>query len=77
VSWGGTLIVSTLGGARIEVPLDRAPSPNVLVALSVFNVGGELVLRAELDEVAGTVRDACVAHGYDRITWLDAYTPLV
>jgi hypothetical protein len=77
VNWGGTLVVTTFGGARLEVPLDRPPSAGVLAVLSLYNIAGEFVLRAELDEVAGTVRDAVQAHGYDRITWLDAATPLV
>jgi len=77
LTWGGTLVVSTLGRARVELPMDGPASAGVLVLLSVFNVAGELVLRNESDRIAGTVRDACVAYGFDRIAWLDARTPLV
>jgi len=77
LTWGGTLVVSTLGQARVELPMDGPASAGVLVLLSVFNVAGELVLRNESDGIAGTVRDACVAYGFDRIAWLDARTPLV
>ena len=77
LNWGGTLVVSTLGQARVELPMDGPASAGVLVLLSVINVAGELVLRNESDRIAGTVRDACVAYGFDRIAWLDARTPLV
>jgi hypothetical protein len=77
LSWGGTLVLTTFGGARIEMPLDRAPSANVVVLVSVFSIDGELVIRSENEEIAGTVRDACLAYGFDRITWLDTRTPLV
>lgn len=74
--WGGALIVETVGGARVDVPLDREPAAGILVALSVSNVGGELVLRDEHELVTGTLRDACLAHGFERITWVDPFTPL-
>ena len=77
LTWGGTLVVSTLGHARVDLPVEGPASAGVLVLLSVFNVAGELVLRNESDRIAGTVRDACVAYGFDRIAWLDARTPLV
>jgi len=77
LNWGGTLVVSTLGQARVELPMDGPASAGVLVLLSVINVAGELVLRNESDRIAGTVRDACVAYGFDRIAWLDGRTPLV
>ncbi len=77
LTWGGTLVVSTHGQARVDLPVEGPASAGVLVLLSVFNVAGELVLRNESDRIAGTVRDACVAYGFDRIAWLDARTPLV
>jgi uncharacterized protein involved in tellurium resistance len=75
--WGGTLVLTTFGGARIEVPLDRPPSSGVLVVASLYNIDGELVIRAELTDVAGTVRDAVGAFGFDRIGWVDPRTPVV
>jgi hypothetical protein len=64
----------------LEVPLDAASGPHpagVLVALSVLAVDGELVLRAENELVPGALRDACTAHGFEEITWVDTQTPLV
>ncbi len=77
LNWGGTLVVTTFGQARIEVPLEHAPSPYVNVLLSAYNIDGELVLRSEAEEINGSVRDAVGAYGFSRITWLDARTPLV
>jgi hypothetical protein len=75
VTWGGTLVLTTHSGDRVEVPLDPA-SPGVAVAaVSLYQVRGELVLRAELD-TAPTVREACADFGYDAITWLDDRSPL-
>jgi uncharacterized protein involved in tellurium resistance len=74
--WGGTLVVATLGGARIELPLDHTARGGVVVFLSAYNVDGELVIRAEMEKVDGTVRDACHAYGFDRITWLNDMTPV-
>jgi hypothetical protein len=48
----------------------------VAVPLSVYQVDGELVLRREAQGVAGTVRDACRAFGFERISWLDDRTPI-
>jgi hypothetical protein len=44
--------------------------------MSVFNIDGQFVLRCEQGFVAGSVRDACTAYGYNSITWLDDTTPL-
>jgi hypothetical protein len=74
---GVTLITTTFGQARIDMSLDRLPPQGVVVLLSLYNIAGEFVLRAELDWVAGTARDACAAYGFDQITWLDAWTPLI
>ena len=74
--WGGTLVVETFAPARIEVPLAAPESTGVLVALSGYNVDGELVLRNEDTVVDGPVRAATAAFGFDRISWLDDHTPL-
>jgi uncharacterized protein involved in tellurium resistance len=74
--WGGALVVSTFGHSKIELPLDASPSRGVRVFLSLYNVRGEFVLRSEMDTVGESVRDACGAYGFDRITWLDANTPV-
>jgi uncharacterized protein involved in tellurium resistance len=76
LNWDGTLIVTTFGGAKIELPLARPASRGVLVLMTLYNVRGEYVLRGEAEEINGSVRDACTAYGYDRITWLDGRTPV-
>ena len=74
--WSGTLIIETFGRSRIQIPLDRPRSSGVLVALTVYAVDGELVLRNENLLVAGSIRAAALAVGYDRITWVDDTMPL-
>jgi hypothetical protein len=39
-------------------------------------VDGCWVVRSEMDAVGSTVRAACQAFGFDRITWLDDATPV-
>jgi uncharacterized protein involved in tellurium resistance len=75
LNWGGTLIVNALGGARVELPLDHAPSAGVIALMSVFNVDGEFVIRGEMELINGSIRDACVAYGYGRIAWIDDRHP--
>jgi uncharacterized protein involved in tellurium resistance len=74
--WGGTLIVTTFAGAKIEVPLEHLAPGSVAVLLSLYNVDGEFVLRAELETISGSIREAARAYGYDRITWLDDRNPV-
>jgi hypothetical protein len=76
VPWAGVLSTETFAGTRVDVPLRRDPAPGVLVALSIYNVDGELVLRAENQLLPGSVRDAVQAFGFDTITWIDPTTPL-
>jgi uncharacterized protein involved in tellurium resistance len=75
LSWGGTLITSTYAGAKIELPLEELTG-QIAVLMSLYNVHGEFVLRAEMEPVAGSIREACRAYGYDTITWLDDRTPV-
>lgn len=75
LSWAGTLIVTTHSGGRLEIPLDPTGPAEVCAALAIYQVAGELVVRAEL-EPAKSVREASLAFGYDGITWIDDYTPL-
>ena len=70
-------MLSTFGQARVELPLDRPPSARVAVLMSLYNIDGEFVVRAEMEEIAGSVREAVAAYGFDRIAWLDQRTPLV
>ncbi len=73
--WGGTLVATTHGGARVDLPIDRPTAGGVTVFLALYNVNGELAVRAEMTCVDGDVRDACQAYGFDRITWVDGRTP--
>jgi uncharacterized protein involved in tellurium resistance len=76
LNWGGTLVITTFGQSRIEIPIDHPPSADTLAIASLYNVGGEFVIRAELEAIPGTLRDAAIAFGFDRISWLDAQTPM-
>ena len=75
IPWGGTLLLATHSGDRIEIPLDPVGTAPVAAVASLHQVEGELVVRAEL-RAAATVREACEAFGYEALTWLDAWTPL-
>ncbi|MDQ6851448.1 MAG: hypothetical protein M3070_16210 [Actinomycetota bacterium] len=74
--WGGTLITSTFGGGRVELPLDTLQSGDIGVLLSLYNLHGEFVLRAEMQTLFGEVREAARAYGFERIAWLDNRTPV-
>ena len=75
LDWGGTVVVTTHAGARVEAPLIGLGEGSVAVLLSLYQVGGELALWTEM--LAGTsVRDACRAFGFDDITWVDDRTPV-
>ncbi len=74
--WDGALVVTTFSGAKIELDLHAEPSAGVGVLLSLYNVRGEFVLRYEMEMISGSIRDACRAYGFDRITWLDAMNPV-
>jgi uncharacterized protein involved in tellurium resistance len=76
LTWGGTLVVTTFGGARIELPLETLFAGPVAVVLSIYNLDGELVIRAEMETITGDLREAARAYGYDRITWRDAGHPI-
>jgi uncharacterized protein involved in tellurium resistance len=75
LSWNGVLVVTTFGGARIEVPLDHPPFRGTLALLTVYNVEGELVLRAEMEEFPGPPQMAAEAFDY-HLPWLDGRQPL-
>jgi hypothetical protein len=74
--WSGTLVVTTFGGGRVDIPLESLPSCGTAVLLSAYNVDGEFVLRTELAPVDGGLREAARAYGYDRISWLDDRNPV-
>jgi hypothetical protein len=48
----------------------------VLVPLSLYNIDGELVLRAEQSLIGGSIRVATAAFGFAGISWLDDHTAL-
>lgn len=70
----GTFTARTYGGATVEIPLELSAAP-ALALMSLYNVDGQFVLRAEMEPINGTVRDIAKAYGYERITWIDADTP--
>ena len=76
LAWGGTLVVTTFGGARVELPLETLFAGRVAVLLSIYNLHGELVVRAEMETITGDIREAARAYGYDRITWRDDRSPI-
>jgi len=76
LSWGGTLVLTTFGGGRVELPLETLFAGRVAVLMSIYNFDGELVIRAEMETITGDVREAARAYGYDRITWRDDRTPI-
>lgn len=76
LDWDGALIVQTYGGDRVEVPLRCERAAGVMVPLSLYNIDGEFVLRAEQFFIEGSLREATAAFGFERITWLDDHTPL-
>lgn len=75
--WGGTLVTRTFGGARVELPLDFGTHHGPIALMSLYNIDGEFVLRAESEKVAGAVRDVSRAFGFDLITWADHQMPVV
>jgi uncharacterized protein involved in tellurium resistance len=76
LAWGGTLVISTFGGARVDLPLESLYDGKVAVLVSIYNLDGEFVIRAEMETIAGDVREAARAYGYDRITWRDDRSPV-
>jgi uncharacterized protein involved in tellurium resistance len=76
LTWAGTLVVTTFGGARVELPLESLYPGKVAVLISIYNFDGEFVIRAEMETITGDVREAARAYGYDRITWRDDRTPV-
>lgn len=76
LTWGGTLVVTTFGGARIEMPLESLAPARLAVLVSFYNLNGELVVRTEFETIDGDVREAARAFGYDRITWRDDRSPV-
>jgi uncharacterized protein involved in tellurium resistance len=74
--WGGTLVLTTFGAARVELPLETLFAGRVAVLMSIYNFDGEYVVRAEMETITGDVREAARAYGYDRITWRDDRTPV-
>ncbi|UIJ35426.1 hypothetical protein [Allobranchiibius sp. GilTou73] len=74
---GGTLVVTTYGGSRMEIPLPVRATLGAQALLTAYVVQGRLVLRAELDPFSGTLQQVCGAYGYTDLTWRDPATPLV
>ncbi|HSY15703.1 MAG TPA: hypothetical protein VK816_06930 [Jatrophihabitantaceae bacterium] len=76
IIWAGTLICETFGGARIELPLEFGQHQGPVAMISVYNVDGEFVLRAERELIIGDVREVARAFGFERIAWADTRSPV-
>lgn len=76
VRWAGAVVISTQSGTRIDVPLESAPDAATVAAVSIYQVDGEIVLRAEV-EPAVSPREACRSFGYETVAWLDDAHALV
>lgn len=76
LTWGGTLVITLFGGARLELPLETLDRGRIAMLMTFYNLAGELVVRAEMETIAGDVREAARAYGFDKITWRDARTPV-
>lgn len=74
---GGTLVVTTYGGSRMEIALPTTRTLGAQALLTAYVVQGRLVLRAELDPFSGTLQQVCGAYGYTELTWRDPSTPLI
>lgn len=76
LTWGGTLVATLFGGSRLELPLETLYAGRVAMLMSFYNMDGQLVVRAEMETIAGDVRETARAYGYDRITWRDERSPV-
>ncbi len=74
LTWDGVITASTFGGARLEIPFDRRAFSGTMAMVTIYNVGGELVLRSEMEEHFGPPETAAVAFGYG-LPWLDGRVP--
>lgn len=73
---GGTLVLQTYGGARLEVVMDTSTTYGAKALITGFVVEGRIVLRAEHDPFSGTLQQVAGVYGYDQLTWRDPFTPL-
>ncbi|MEO9140050.1 MAG: hypothetical protein ABI345_13405 [Jatrophihabitans sp.] len=76
LNWGGTLVVNLFGGGRLELPLETLYNGRIAMLMTFSNMAGELFVRAEMETIAGDVREAVRAYGFDRITWRDDRSPI-
>lgn len=73
---GGTLVIGTYGGSRLEVVLDTSATFGAKALVTGYVVEGRIVLRAEHDPFSGTLQQVAGVYGYDQMTWRDPFTPL-
>lgn len=74
--WSGAAVISTLGGSRLEVPLFHSRPSENLALLTGYNVGGQLVLRAEGGYQDVPLKRLCADYGYTKVAWRDDRNPL-
>lgn len=70
----GAVVLRTLDGARVEVPLQAEGTGDATVVLTGVRVGGGLVLRAQGRRVQDGLRGAAAAFGFHDITWQNSVT---
>ena len=73
----GTVILTTYGKTRLELPVIAGPSLDAKALMTAYAVEGRLVIRAEHDSHSDTLQQICGAYGYIELSWRDPFTPLV
>ncbi len=74
LDWQGVVVATTHDGSRIEAPFDLPAFSGTVALLTLYNVHGELVVRAETEPFAGPPEMAAKAYGYD-YPWLEGRLP--
>ena len=63
----GLLTVRTFGGAEAALPFAWPTPDSVIALLACYNLGGELVVRTELDTFSGGAREVHQAYGFTSV----------
>ncbi len=74
LEWDGVLALTTYDGSRVEMPFDLPKLSGTVALLTLYQVHGELVLRAELEAFAGPPETAAEAFGH-HYGWLGGRLP--
>lgn len=74
---GGTLVVETEDGTRVECALPVGATYGAQVLMTGHLVGERLVLRDERDPYSGDLQQVTGAYGYDQLTWRGPFSPVL